>query len=321
MPDDEPQHLSVLLKPFVDALCVDADGRYVDCTFGRGGHAKALLARLSPRGRLLALDRDAEAIREGERLATQDTRFHIVHADFASLPDVLARQGWPTVNGIGFDLGVSSPQLDQAVRGFSFSLDGPLDMRMDTSRGQPLGERLDRISEKALAQIIRDFGDERHAKRIARAILAARREGRLSTTRELENACFHAVPPQTRFGGKHPATRTFQALRIWVNDEFAQIDAGIRTAMQHLAPGGRLAVISFHSGEDRRVRDLIESEVHPCTCPPEFPVCVCGRRASMRWVHKKPIRADAHEIEANPRSRSAMMRVAERLADVGGNQP
>jgi 16S rRNA (cytosine1402-N4)-methyltransferase len=314
VPDDIPQHLPVLLRPFIDALCVDEDGRYVDCTFGRGGHSRALLARLSPRGRLLALDRDPTAVREGESLAAQDERFVIAHADFASLPDVLARHGWSAVNGIGFDLGVSSPQLDQAERGFSFSLDGPLDMRMDTGEGKPLGEQLDRISDKALARIIREYGDERYAGRIARAILAARREGRLTTTRELENICFHAVPPQARFGGKHPATRTFQALRIWINDEFAQIDAGIRAAMAHLAPGGRLAVISFHSGEDRRVRDLIESEVHPCTCPPEFPVCVCGRQATMRWVHKKPVRPDDDELAANPRSRSAMMRVAERLA-------
>jgi 16S rRNA (cytosine1402-N4)-methyltransferase len=313
VPDDDP-HLPVLLTPFVDALCLDADGCYVDCTFGRGGHSRALLARLSPQGRLLALDRDPAAVRAGEQLAGEDPRFSIVHADFAALGDALEQQGWPAVNGIGFDLGVSSPQLDQAERGFSFTLGGPLDMRMDTSQGQPLASRLDRISEKALTEIIRNYGDERYAGRIARAILTARKEGRLSTTRDLENTCFHAVPPQARFGGKHPATRTFQALRIWVNDEFAQIDAGIRTAIKHLTPGGRLAIIAFHSGEDRRVRDLIEAEVHPCTCPPEFPVCVCGRRPTMRWVHKKPIRPDVDELEANPRSRSAMMRVAERLA-------
>jgi 16S rRNA (cytosine1402-N4)-methyltransferase len=315
VPNDSPQqHLPVLLRPFVDALCVDTDGRYVDCTFGRGGHSRALLACLSPHGRLLALDRDPAAVREGEALAGQDERFAIAHADFASLPDALARHGWSAVNGIGFDLGVSSPQLDQAERGFSFNLDGPLDMRMDTSEGKPLDERLDRISEKALAQIIREYGDERYAGRIARAILAARREGRLTTTRELENVCFHAVPPQARHSGKHPATRTFQALRIWVNDEFDQIDTGIREAMRHLLPGGRLAVISFHSGEDRRVRDLVEAEVHPCTCPPDFPICVCGRKPTMRWVHKKPVRPGADETETNPRSRSAMMRVAERLA-------
>lgn len=313
MPDGEPAHIPVLLHTYVEALCRDADGRYVDCTFGRGGHARALLARLSPQGRLLALDRDPAAVHEGKRLAAADARFAIAHAGFASLSDVLARHGWDQVNGIGFDLGISSPQVDEAGRGFSFSLNGPLDMRMDTTEGRMLGERLDRVSEKELAEIIRSYGDERYAGRIARAILAARRQGKLTTTGDLEHVCFHAVPPQARYGGKHPATRTFQALRIWVNDEFGQITSGLRAAMQHLAPGGRLAVIAFHSGEDRLVRDLIEAEVHPCTCPPELPVCVCGKTPTMRWVHKKPVRPDADETQANPRSRSAMMRVAERL--------
>lgn len=313
MPDGEPVHIPVLLHPFVEALCRDADGRYVDCTFGRGGHARALLARLSPEGRLLALDRDPTAVREGERLAAADARFAVAHAGFASLADVLARHGWDRVNGIGFDLGISSPQVDEADRGFSFSQDGPLDMRMDTSAGRTLDERLERVSEKELADVIRRFGDERYAGRIARAILAARRQGKLATTSDLENICFHAVPPQARYGGKHPATRTFQALRIWVNDEYGQIESGLDAAMDHLAPGGRLAVISFHSGEDRLVRDLIEARVHPCTCPPELPVCVCGKLPTMRWVQKKPVRPDEDEMQANPRSRSAMMRVAERL--------
>jgi 16S rRNA (cytosine1402-N4)-methyltransferase len=205
--------------------------------------------------------------------------------------------------------------VDEADRGFSFSLDGPLDMRMDTTEGKTLGERLDKVSEKDLAGIIRRYGDERFAGRIARAILTARKQGRLATTGDLEHVCFHAVPPQARYGGKHPATRTFQALRIWVNDEFAQIEAGVNAAMHHLLPGGRLAVLAFHSGEDRLVRDLIEAQVHPCTCPPEMPICVCGKTPSMRWVHKKPVRPDEHELQDNPRSRSAMMRVAERLGE------
>ncbi len=315
MPDGDPAHIPVLLHAFVEALCLDEDGRYVDCTFGRGGHARSLLALLSPQGRLLALDRDPAAVREGERLAATDARFAIAHAGFASLADVLAHHGWDRVNGIGFDLGISSPQVDEADRGFSFSLNGPLDMRMDTTEGRTLAERLDKVSEKELAEVIRSYGDERYAGRIARAILTARQQGKLAATSDLENVCFHAVPPQARYGGKHPATRTFQALRIWVNDEFGQIASGLRAAMHHLAPGGRLAVISFHSGEDRLARDLIEAEVHPCTCPPELPVCVCGKISTMRWVHKKPVRPDADETQANPRSRSAMMRVAERLGD------
>jgi len=311
---DVEHHAPVLLESFVDALCTRPDGCYVDATFGRGGHTRALLDRLSPAGRLLGLDRDPEAVREGERLAAQDGRFCIRHAAFADLDEALDTLGWSRVHGIGFDLGVSSPQLDDAGRGFSFSQDGPLDMRMDSGAGKPLSERLARVGERELADILRRYGDERYAGRIARSILRAHAEGGMTRTSELENVVFHAVPRQGRFGGAHPATRTFQALRMWVNDEMGQLQAGIAAAMQRLLPGGRLAVISFHSGEDRRVRDLIESEVHPCICPPDFPICACGRVASMRWVQKKPIRATAEEVAANPRSRSALLRIAERLS-------
>ncbi len=308
------RHAPVLLTPFIDALCTSPDGRYVDATFGRGGHARALLEKLSPSGRLLALDRDPDAVREGQRLAAQDERFCVRHCAFAELDAALDETGWDKVHGIGFDLGVSSPQLDDAERGFSFSRDGPLDMRMDTGHGQPLCERLVRINERELADIIRRYGNERYAGRIARAILHARDGGDMTRTAQLENVVFHAMPKKARFGGAHPATRTFQALRMWVNDEMAQLEEGIKAAMQRLLPGGRLAVISFHSGEDRTVRDLIEAEVHACTCPPDFPICVCGRMPSMRWLQKKPLRANAVEIAENARSRSALLRVAERLA-------
>jgi len=310
-------HVPVLLHEFIDALCTDPGGRYVDATFGRGGHARALLARLSPAGRLLALDRDPAAVAEGEKLARQDARFAIAHADFASLADAVERHGWDRVTGVGFDLGISSPQVDDAERGFSFQQDGPLDMRMNPHAGQPLSSLLDRVSERELTGIIRRFGDERYAGRIARGILKARRDGALHSTRDLENVCFHAYPRQARHGAIHPATRTFQALRMWVNDEMAQLESGIRSAMRLLAPGGRLAVISFHSGEDRRVRDLIDAEVHACVCPPDFPQCVCGRKDSMRWVQKKPLRPGQAELAANPRSRSARLRVAERLPEQG----
>ena len=307
------EHIPVLAAPFIDALITDPDGHYIDATFGRGGHARMILERLSEHGHLTALDRDPEAITAGQSLARADSRFQIVHSDFASLEDVIIKTGASDIRGIGFDLGVSSPQLDQAERGFSFQADGPLDMRMNPDTGRPVSELLKKISEKDLSHIIRNFGDERFAHRIARAILKAVQKGELSTTGELENICFHAVPPKARHGSTHPATRTFQALRIWVNDEYGQIDTAIKAAMHHLAPGGRLAVISFHSGEDRRIRDLIEAEVNPCTCPREFPMCVCGKTPSMRWVQKKPIRANEDELESNPRSRSAMLRVAERL--------
>ncbi|ATX82696.1 16S rRNA (cytosine1402-N4)-methyltransferase [Mariprofundus ferrinatatus] len=314
------EHIPVLRDDFIEALFTDPDGCYVDCTFGRGGHSRELLARLSEKGRLLAIDRDLEAVAEGERLAAEDARFTIVHADFASLGETLDELGWLQVSGIGFDLGVSSPQVDSAERGFSFQKSGPLDMRMDLSSGQPLSVKLAHVSERELADIIYRYGDERYSRRIAKAILRARHDGELNTTSDLENICFHSVPKQARHSGAHPATRTFQALRIWVNAEMEQIDAGIQAAVDHLAPGGRLAVISFHSGEDRRIRNLIDALVHPCTCPPQMPVCVCGKTPSMRWLQKKPVRPGEAEIAANPRSRSSLMRVAERISEAEGKK-
>jgi len=313
--DEYPDHIPVLRDEFIDAWLSDPDGRYVDCTFGRGGHSRALLSHLSEQGRLLGLDRDPEAVAEGERLAKEDSRFSIIHSDFGHLEDALADMGWEQVNGIGFDLGVSSPQVDDAGRGFSFQKDGPLDMRMDTSSGLPLSRMLEHVSERELADIIFEFGDERHSRRIARAILKARDEGKLARTKDLENVCFHAMPRQARHGGIHPATRTFQALRMWVNSEIDQIEIGVRAAMQHLLPGGHLSVISFHSGEDRLIRDLIEAEVHPCTCPPQMPMCVCGKTPTMSWIQKKPLRPSEDELSGNPRSRSSRLRVAERLPE------
>jgi len=309
------EHIPVLRDAFIDAIFSDPDGHYLDCTFGRGGHSRALLKRLSSRGRLLALDRDPEAIAAGKVLEQQDQRFSICHSDFAQLSASLESEAWGKVNGIGFDLGVSSPQVDNAERGFSFKQDGPLDMRMDSSTGQPLSRMLEHTSERELVDVLRSFGDERYARRIVGAILKALHNNTLHSTADLENLCFHAVPKQARYGGSHPATRTFQALRIWVNGEMDQIDTGIRAAMDELLPGGKLAVISFHSGEDRRIRDLIETAVRPCTCPPELPVCVCGKKPSMRWLQKKPVRANEQEISANPRSRSSMLRVAQRLSE------
>ncbi len=306
-------HTPVLLDTFVDSLCLNKDGHYVDATFGRGGHSRAILDRLSRNGRLIGLDRDPAAIEEGQRLAKKDSRFQIIHAAFSEFNAVLDEHGWETATGVGFDLGTSSPQLEDPTRGFSFQQEGPLDMRMDPQTGQPLSTLLARVSERDLAQVIRQLGGERYAGRLARAILRARHEGRLVTTRDLENVCFHAMPKHARFGKIHPATRTFQALRMWVNDEMDQLQSGIQSAMHRLAPEGRLAVISFHSGEDRCVRDMIESQVNPCVCPPDFPVCACGRTPTMRWIHKKPVRPTDEEADANPRSRSARLRVAEKL--------
>jgi len=310
---DSTAHISVLADPYIEALCIDEDGQYVDATFGRGGHTQLMLNKLSSKGHVLGLDRDPEAVAAGKLLEEQDPRFSIYYTDFAGINEAVEAQGWASVSGIGFDLGVSSPQLDVAERGFSFMQEGPLDMRMDNDSGEPLLKKLSRISEDALADIIREHGGERFAGRIARSIMERLREGKLNTTRDLEDVCFHATPKKMRHGNTHPATRTFQALRIWVNDEMNQIDEAVKASMKLLKVGGRLAIISFHSGEDRRIRDLIEFEVRGCTCPPQFPMCVCGKKPSMRWVQKKPIRASEEEMDMNPRSRSAMLRVAEKL--------
>ncbi|MBN4058217.1 16S rRNA (cytosine(1402)-N(4))-methyltransferase RsmH [Mariprofundus ferrooxydans] len=309
-------HISVLAAPYIEALCTDKKGRYVDATFGRGGHTQLMLEALSDQAEVLGLDRDPQAIEAGEALAKVDTRFTIAYTDFAGITDAVEDKGWSELTGIGFDLGVSSPQLDQAERGFSFMKDGPLDMRMDFESGQPLSEKLKKVSESELVQVIREYGGERFAGRIAKSILDALHQGEMNTTKDLENVCFHATPKKMRHTGAHPATRTFQALRIWVNDEMNQIDLAVEASMKLLQAGGRLAIISFHSGEDRRIRDLIEKQVHGCVCPREFPMCVCGFKPTMKWVQKKPIRATEEEIEANPRSRSAMLRVAEKLGEV-----
>ncbi|MDX8383386.1 MAG: 16S rRNA (cytosine(1402)-N(4))-methyltransferase RsmH [Ghiorsea sp.] len=308
-------HISVLAKEYIEALCFREDGSYIDATFGRGGHTQLMLNALSAQAKVLGLDRDPEAVAVGETLASQDARFTMTYTDFAGIAAAVEDTGWGKVDGIGFDLGVSSPQLDVAERGFSFMQEGPLDMRMDFETGQPLLKKLERVTEAALIDVIRKHGGERFAGRIARAILQRLHDDTLHTTRDLEAACFHATPKKMRYGNTHPATRTFQALRIWVNDEMNQIDSAIDAAMQLLKPQGRLAVISFHSGEDRRVRDLIEKEVRGCVCPPEFPMCACGRKPTMRWLQKKPMRATEQEIALNARSRSAMLRVAERLDD------
>ncbi len=306
-------HISVLADPYIEALCTDKDGRYIDATFGRGGHTRLMLEALSEKAEVLGLDRDPEAIVVGKALMEKDKRFHIAYTDFAGIEDAASDLDWSEVSGIGFDLGVSSPQLDNAERGFSFMKEGPLDMRMDFKTGQPLLQKLEHVSESQLADIIREFGGEKFAGRIARSILERLKAGNLNTTSDLEDVCFHATPKKKRHGHTHPATRTFQALRIWVNDEMHQIDQAVQASIKLLKAGGRLAIISFHSGEDRRIRDLIEKEVHGCTCPREFPMCVCGFKPSMKWVQKKPVRASEAEIEANPRSRSAMLRVAEKL--------
>jgi 16S rRNA (cytosine1402-N4)-methyltransferase len=302
-------HTSVLLHEGVDAVFTDPDGIYADGTYGRGGHARALLARLSAQGRLVAFDKDPQAVQAAttgpDRI--DDARFAIEHASFAQMQERLAARGISRVHGVLLDLGVSSPQLDDASRGFSFRFDAPLDMRMDTTRGETAGDFLARADERQLAEVIRDHGEERFAVSIAKALVARRESGRpVRTTRELAEVVARAV--KTREPGQDPATRTFQAIRIFINAELEDLQQGLIVAMKLLVPHGRLAVISFHSLEDRIVKRFIarESKSEPDRRAPFAEPLPTRLKALAR------IKPSTAEVQANPRARSAVLRVAER---------
>ena len=297
----------------VAALAPAADARLVDATFGRGGHSARLLTELGGDGALLALDRDAEAVEYGRTRFGADPRFRIRQLSFSAIAEVVVAEGWTAgVDGILADLGVSSPQLDRAQRGFSFRAEGPLDMRMDATRGPTAAEWLATVTEAELIRVLADYGEERHARRVARAILAAREAGQLATTTDLAETVRAAVPGRGE-RGKDKATRTFQAVRMAVNDELGELEGFLAGALAALRPGGRLVVIAFHSLEDRAVKRFIREEARECVCPPDFPVCRCDKVARLRAVGK-PVRPSEAECETNPRARSAIMRVAERLA-------
>jgi 16S rRNA (cytosine1402-N4)-methyltransferase len=308
-PANALQHTTVLPHAAIDALVTRADGVYVDGTYGRGGHARLLLERLSPEGRVIAIDRDPQAVEAasaGEG-GIADARFSIHHTTFGAMRALLASLGVDRLDGVLFDLGVSSPQIDDPARGFSFRFDGPLDMRMDPTRGESAAEFLQRADERSIAEVIRDYGEERFALQVAKALVARRESGHpVRTTRELSEVVAGAV--RTREPGQDPATRTFQALRIFVNAELEELEIGLSTALELLAPGGRLVVISFHSLEDRRVKTFIVRESR----------AVFDRRAPFapapapRLRSIARVRADEAEVRANPRARSAVMRVAER---------
>jgi 16S rRNA (cytosine1402-N4)-methyltransferase len=303
------QHRTVLLTEAIDSLVTAADGVYVDGTFGRGGHSRALLSRLSLQGRVIALDRDPQAVAAASVEGTKidDPRFSIHHANFAQLRELLASLGLQRVQGLLLDLGVSSPQIDDPARGFSFRFDAPLDMRMDPTRGDSAADFLARADERTLAEVIRDYGEERFARQIAKALVARREGGHaVRTTAELSQLVARAV--RTREAGQDPATRTFQALRIHVNAELEALDEGLRASLDLLAPAARLAVIAFHSLEDRRVKEFIARESRD----------EVDRRApfapprSMRLKAIARIKPSEAEVAANPRARSAILRVAER---------
>ncbi len=304
-------HRPVLLEASIEALAVRPDGRYVDATFGRGGHSAAILERLGEDGGLLALDRDPEAVAVGRARFGDDPRFCIRRAAFSSLAEQVEALGWSgSVDGVLLDLGVSSPQLDDAGRGFSFMRPGPLDMRMDPDAGESAAEWLNRAGEREIARVLFEYGEERFSRRIARRIVEARDQGPLATTDQLVALIEAAVP--RREPGKHPATRSFQAIRIRVNRELEELDAVLEQAVAVLAPGGRLAVISFHSLEDRRVKRFIRAQARGRELPPEVPVTGEPEGRTLKPVGRQQ-RADAEECRANPRARSAVLRVAERL--------
>jgi len=302
----------VLAAEALAGLALEAGGYYVDATFGRGGHTALILEELGPEGRLLALDRDPQAIAAGRRRFADEVRLTLVHASFADLGTLVpAHADHRACRGVLFDLGVSSPQLDDARRGFSFRADGPLDMRLDPTHGEPVASWLARASVDEIRQVIATFGEERFARRVAQAIVAARRARPLTRTGELAAVVAGAV--RTREPGKHPATRTFQALRMYINDELGQLERGLAAALEVLSPGGRLAVISFHSLEDRVVKRFMqrESEVDPALR--HLPAIPEEARPRLKIIGRKTRPGEA-ELARNPRARSALLRVAERLA-------
>ncbi len=302
-------HHPVLYQEIIHALMPQSPGKYVDATVGAGGHAWGILEASAPNGQLLALDRDPQALAiASQRLSVYPSRVRLVHASYIQLLDELHRLGWEQVDGIVFDLGVSSMQVDQPQRGFSFAKDGNLDMRFDPGQSIRAADLINSLPEQELADLLWQYGEERLARRIAQEIC---RQRPLRTTLELAQLIERTV------GGRreriHPATRTFQALRIAVNDELQALQAVLPQAIQALASGGRLAVISFHSLEDRIVKQFFRRESRDCLCPPQQPVCTCGHRASLKEITRRPIVPSEDEMRTNPRSRSARLRIAEKI--------
>ena len=308
---NEIEHVPVLLEEALQALAIKPEGIYMDATFGRGGHAQEILNRLGARGKLLALDRDPQAYETARLKFVNETRLQITKGPFSMLGGFIDSQGLSgRIDGILFDLGVSSPQLEEAQRGFSFRLDGPLDMRMDPQSGESAAQWINRADESEIMHVIREYGEERFARRIARVIVRDRVNEPIATTRQLAEIVSHAVP--TREAGKNPATRTFQAIRIYINRELDELNEALPQAMRVLAPGGRLLVISFHSLEDRIAKRFLRTEAKGGEFPPDMPVLPSQFSPRLR-ILGKAIRAGAAETQRNPRARSAVLRVAEKI--------
>lgn len=308
-------HRPVLLDECIDALAIKPDGIYLDGTLGRAGHSREIAKRLTT-GRLICVDRDDAALEAAqERLAAWMDRVTLVHSNFCEIHEILNGLGLNGIDGMLFDLGVSSPQLDDGSRGFSYMADAPLDMRMDRSEGLTAADVVNTWQRDELRRILSQYGEERYAPQIANAIVRRREERPIETTLELVDIIRSAMPAKALKEKQHPAKRSFQAIRIAVNDELASVDRMIQAAVPRLNRGGRLAVITFHSLEDRIVKTGLAGFAKGCTCPPDFPVCVCGKTPDVKLVSRKPILPSAQEIEENPRARSAKLRVAEKLKE------
>ena len=310
---EEYAHRPVLLEECVQALHVRPDGVYIDGTLGRGGHAEQIARRLTPGGRLICIDRDRQALEEGSvRLAPWADRITFLHGNFERLPELMDQAEVDQADGMLFDLGVSSPQLDDPERGFSYMHDAPLDMRMSRDDTLTAWTVVNQWPRAQLRRILSEYGEERYAPAIAAAIERARAEGPIDTTGQLVEVIRSAMPAAALREKQHPAKRSFQGIRIAVNDELTAISRMMQAAIPRLKKGGRLAVISFHSLEDRIVKTVLAGLAKGCTCPPDFPVCVCGKTPQVRLINKKPITAGEAELERNPRARSAKLRIAEK---------
>ena len=306
-------HISVLLRQCLDGLHIKPDGIYVDGTLGGAGHSSQIAARLTT-GRLIGIDRDPVALKAaGERLAPYQDRVTLVHSNFCEVKQILQDLQIPGVDGILLDLGVSSPQLDDGARGFSYMADAPLDMRMNSGDALNAHTVVNTWPYEELKRILYDYGEERYAPQIASAICRRREAAPIETTLELVDVIRSAMPASALREKQHPAKRSFQAIRIAVNDELGSVEKVMTDAVECLNPGGRLAVITFHSLEDRIVKNGMAEAARGCTCPPNFPVCVCGKKPKVKLISRKPIVASQEELDANPRSRSAKLRVCEKL--------
>lgn len=307
------QHISVLLQETVDALAVKPDGIYVDATLGGGGHAFEVCRRLSDKGRFIGIDQDAAAIEAASvRLSGFGDRVTVIHSNYCYIGSRLRAVGIEKVDGIVLDLGVSSYQLDAAERGFSYRMDAPLDMRMDQRQGQTAKDIVNSYSEADLYRIIRDYGEDRFAKNIAKHIVMEREKAQIETTGQLNEVIRHAIPMKMRKSGGHPSKRTFQAIRIELNRELEVLADTLDEMIGMLNPGGRICIITFHSLEDRIVKSTFRKQENPCTCPSHFPVCVCGNVSKGKVITRKPILPGKEELEYNSRSKSAKLRVFER---------